>query len=140
MIETPAFSIPTAYGGATSVAFQNAFGLYLMCWFIFTVLMTICTTRSTVAFFTLFASLSLAFLFLGLARLILQNGAPHVGLNTAGGAFGLVSAIMAWWCALAGIATKENSFFTVPVGHFPWGETYKEKKAALAAKGNHHTA
>ena len=81
-----------------------------MGWFIFTFLLLICTLRSTVAFFTLFFTLDMAFLMLGLAYLLHSGGAPHTGLLRAGGAFGILSAFTAWYvsalisdtlCALA---------------------------------------
>lgn len=71
-----------------------------MGWFIFTFLLLICTLRSTVAFFTLFFTLDLAFLFLGLAYLLHSGGAdaaPHTGLLRAGGAFGIIAAFTAWY-------------------------------------------
>ena len=68
-----------------------------MGWFIFTFLLLICTLRSTVAFFTLFFTLDLAFLFLGLAYLLHSGGAPHTGLLRAGGAFGILAAFTAWY-------------------------------------------
>lgn len=68
-----------------------------MGWFIFTFLLLICTLRSTVAFFTLFFTLDMAFLFLGLAYLLHSDGAPHTGLLRAGGAFGILAAFTAWY-------------------------------------------
>jgi uncharacterized protein len=67
----------------------------------------------------------MAFLMLGCSYLVLQDGAPHVGLTRAGGAFGILAAFLAWYNALAGIADTSNSFFIVPVIHFPWSEKGK---------------
>jgi len=128
IMETPSFNVVGAYANPDD--FQHALGLYLFCWFIFTVLLTLCVTRSTIAFFSLFFFLDLAFLFLGCAQVTLTNGAPNAHLAKAGGVFGLLAAIFAWYCALAGMANVENSFFTVPIGHLPWSVTYREKRAA----------
>lgn len=90
-----------------------------------------CTLRSTVAFFTLFASLDLAFLLLGLAYLVGANqgaGAANTGLLRAGGVFGIIAAFAAWYNALAGIADSSNSFFIIPVAHFPWSDKGRERR------------
>lgn len=65
-------------------------------WFIFTFLLLMCTLRSTVAFFMLFFTLDLAFLFLGIAYLLPEGGAPMPGCLKAGGVFGLLAAFLAW--------------------------------------------
>lgn len=38
----------------------------------------------------------------------------------AGGLLAFLSAFLAWYNAFAGIADDSNSFFVVPVLHFPW--------------------
>ncbi|RDW82558.1 hypothetical protein BP6252_03670 [Coleophoma cylindrospora] len=110
-------------GGAT--ALDNALGFFLIGWFIFTTILLFCTLRSTVAFFSLFFTLDLAFLFLAIAKF--QPGSAD-GLNKAGGVFGLFAAFLAWYNALAGIADSSNSFFVIPVAHFPWSDKGREKR------------
>lgn len=39
-----------------------------------------------------------------------------------GGYFGLCTALLAWYNALAGLLNKGNSFLTIPLGQFPWAE------------------
>jgi succinate-acetate transporter protein len=116
----------TVISGQSSKALYDSLGFYLMGWFIFTFLLLICTLKSTVAFFLLFFTLDLAFLMLGCSYLVLEDGAPHTGLTRAGGAFGILAAFLAWYNALAGIADTSNSFFIVPVIHFPWSEKGKQ--------------
>lgn len=53
---------------------------------------------------------------------------PHATLVKAGGGFGIVAAFIAWWNMLAGIADRGNSFFLVPVAHFPWSEKGRQRK------------
>lgn len=67
-------------------------------WFIFTTILLICTLRSTVAFFFLFFTLDLAFLFLGVAYLHPTGamGTPNAALLKTGGAFGIIAAFTAW--------------------------------------------
>jgi len=128
------FSVPT---------FLNSFGLYLMGWFIFTFLLLICTLRSTLAFFSLFFTLDLAFLLLGIGYLNNSDGEPNSACIKAGGYFGLFAAFLAWYNALAGIADNSNSFFVIPVAHFPWSEKARERREKVdnsAARDAAHTA
>ncbi|KAL2822717.1 GPR1/FUN34/yaaH family-domain-containing protein [Aspergillus cavernicola] len=109
--------------------FYNSFGLFLMGWFIFTTVLLFCTLRSTVAFFLLFFFLDLAFLLLGIGYIQRDSaGAPNPPVIKAGGFFGLMAAFTAWYNALAGIADSSNSFFVVPVAHFPWSPTGRARR------------
>jgi len=122
------FGIADALGGGTSPAFLDSFGFFLMGWFIFTFLLLLCTLKSTVAFFSLFFTLDLAFLCLGIGYLDREHGAPRVSAIKAGGVFGLLAAFLAWYNAFAGIADSSNSFFVVPVAHFPWSDKGRERR------------
>ncbi|KAJ5602002.1 hypothetical protein N7510_011536 [Penicillium lagena] len=123
------FEIAKAYA---SEDFNNAMGLFLMAWFIFTTILVFCTLRSTLAFFLLFFFLDMTFLLLGLGYLFHQgtaaDAAPNPNLTKAGGLFGLLAAFAAWYNAFAGIADDSNSFFVVPVVHFPWSVTGKARR------------
>lgn len=101
-------------------------------WFIFTTIMLFCTLKSTVAFFLLFFFLDLTFLLLGVAYLQPVGGKPNTAVQKAGGLFGLLAAFAAWYNALAGIADTSNSFFIIPVAHFPWSATGKERRGKTA--------
>ncbi|KAK6615297.1 hypothetical protein ACHAPC_000388 [Botrytis cinerea] len=109
--------------------FNNAFGFFLMGWFIFTTILLLCTLRSTVAFFLLFFFLDLAFLCLGIGHLRASaTGVALSGAIKAGGYFGIFAAFMAWYNALAGLADDSNSFFVIPVAHFPWSVKGRERR------------
>lgn len=73
----------------------------------------------------------MAFLFLAIAYMH-ENAAhqPNPGCTKAGGAFGLAAAFLAWYNALAGIADTSNSFFIIPVAHFPWSEKARQMRRA----------
>jgi len=133
IILTPGgFDIVSSYQGAGANDFNNAFGYFLIGWFIFTTILVLCTLRSTVAFFLLFFFLDLAFLFLAIARFQASDaGVTNVKLNKAGGYFGIFAAFMAWYNALAGIADSSNSFFVIPVAHFPWSDKGRENRATM---------
>jgi len=129
IILTPGgFEIESGLAAKSEATFLNSFGLYLMGWFIFTFLLLICTLRSTVAFFSLFFTLDLAFLLLGIGYLQNDGVAPQGQCIIAGGAFGLMAAFLAWYNALAGIADSSNSFFVIPVAHFPWSDKGRERR------------
>ncbi|CBX94675.1 hypothetical protein IAQ61_009359 [Plenodomus lingam] len=132
IILTPGFEIESALIAAgvngSHAVFLNSFGLFLMGWFIFTTLLLICTLRSTVAFFSLFFTLDLAFLLLGIGYLQNDGLEPQSECIVAGGAFGLMAAFLAWYNAIAGIADSSNSFFVIPVAHFPWSDKGRERR------------
>ncbi|KAL8835198.1 MAG: hypothetical protein Q9176_007054 [Flavoplaca citrina] len=131
IILTPGgFSIEDIYVEEQSeAAYYDAFGYFLMGWFIFTTILLLVTLRSTVAFFTLFFTLDLAFLFLGIGYLQrTAQDSPNPPLIKTGGFFGLLAAFTAWYNALAGLADDSNSFFIVPVLHFPWSSKGKEMR------------
>jgi hypothetical protein len=134
IILTPGgFDIVANYSGTGTNTndFNNAFGYFFMGWFIFTTVLLLCTLRSTLAFFMLFFTLDLAFLFLGISRLIASDaGVPDLPTQKAGGYFGIFAAFLAWYNALAGIADDSNSFFVIPVLHFPWSVKGRERAAA----------
>jgi len=125
------FGIVTALGGAVSSNFLDSMGFFLMGWFIFTTILLFCTLRSTVMFFLLFFWLDMAFLLLGVGYLEHSGGKPHGGCIKAGGFFGLLAAFWAWYNAFAGIADSTNSFFVVPVLHFPWSDKGRERRAKV---------
>lgn len=129
IILTPGgFQIESGLASISEATFLNSFGLYLMGWAIFTFLLLICTLRSTVAFFSLFFTLDLAFFMLGIGYLQHDGAHPQGGCIVAGGAFGLMAAFLAWYNALAGIADSSNSFFVIPVAHFPWSDKGRERR------------
>lgn len=122
------FEIGKELGGLTATEFNHSMGLFLLGWFIFTTIMLFCTLKSTVAFFCLFFFLDLTFLLLGIAYLQGGGSAPDPKIQKAGGLFGLLAAFAAWYNALAGIADTSNSFFIIPVAHFPWSPTGRSRR------------
>lgn len=70
----------------------------------------------------------MAFLLLGVGYLQHTAAGPNPSLIKAGGYFGLFAAFLAWYNALAGIADTGNSFFIIPVAHFPWSAKGREMR------------
>jgi succinate-acetate transporter protein len=123
----PFFDVAGAYTSTTMLF--NALGHYLICtthlnlcsnplagWFMFTLFMTVATLRSSFALFGLFFTLTMAFMFLAIGY---YKGADENFLK-AGGWFGLITAMFAWYNAMAAIWNRDNSFIVLPVGQFPW--------------------
>jgi len=135
IILTPGgFQIVQDLTEVTGAPFYDSFGFFLMGWFIFTTILLIATLRSTVAFFLLFFTLDIAFLLLGCAHLVRgSDGTPNTSTLKAGGFFGLLAAFLAWYNALAGILDDSNSFFVIPVAHFPWSEKGRQRRNGVSA-------
>ncbi|KAG5980224.1 hypothetical protein E4U55_004270 [Claviceps digitariae] len=126
---TPTWGITSATGPYEGHV-SSPLGFFLTGWFIFTTLLLLCTLRSTVMFFSLFFTLDLAFLFLTCEQYAndMGNATAAVALQKTGGVFGFMAAFLAWYCALAGIQDSSNSFFQVPVFHFPWSDKGREDR------------
>ncbi|KAK5163922.1 Accumulation of DYads [Saxophila tyrrhenica] len=135
IILTPGgFGIEDSYGPEANGNFYAAFGLYIFAWMIFTFLLWLLTLKSTVAFCTLFGSVWISFLCLGTAYLDAQNdpaGAPNVTLTRVGGGFGIAAGFIAWYNMLAGLADGSNTFFVIPVVHFPWSEKGRKDRGKI---------
>ena len=121
--------------GATSFAsdpamFYNSLGHYLIGswpqifsplisgWGIFAALLTVSTLRSSVVFFALFSTVTIAFILLAIGYYLQEN----VNFIKAGGYLGLLVSFLAWYNAFAGVWNKGNSWITLPLGQFPWAE------------------
>lgn len=127
LLQTPTWNVLGAegpYEGDTG----SVMGFFLTGWWIFTTILLVCTLRSTVAFFSLFFFLDICFLLLATENYAhdLGNHVAQANLQKAAGFFGFLAAFMAWYNALAGLMDGHNSFFKVPVFHFPWSETGHE--------------
>jgi succinate-acetate transporter protein len=80
-------------------------------WGVITFIFLLGTLRSSVSLF-------LVFFFLDITFWVLAAGhyTEHVTVTKAGGGLGVVTAFLAFYTALAGILTKETSYFLLPVG------------------------
>jgi uncharacterized protein len=112
VILTPAFGIAAAY--PKSADLHTALGYFLLGWAIFTGLMFLGALRTNLALMGVFAFLFLTFLSLAIAEL---GGGSTFG--NLGGWLGLITAIIAWYTALAGVLAAGKSAFQLPT--FPMG-------------------
>jgi uncharacterized protein len=107
-----AFGFLAPYAGGPPQDIRDCIGIYLMAWGIFSLLMCIAAHRTTLVLFVLFFTVFLTFLFLAVAEF--RGGDLFV--QRAGGIWGIIAATIAWYAAYAGLLTKKNSLFTLPVG------------------------
>jgi len=91
---------------------SNALGIFLITWFIFTVLLMFGTIRRNIAFNVLLVFLALAFLLLACGE-----WSAKTTVTKAGGVFGLMAAIVAYYCAVSELIIREESYFMVPLGN-----------------------
>ncbi|EIW75832.1 Gpr1 family protein [Coniophora puteana RWD-64-598 SS2] len=108
----PGSGISVAY--TSKDEFDQAVGIYLMTWFIVTSLLLIAALRRNFGFIFLFFTLDLAFLFLAIGSF---NGS--VTVTKAGGGFGIIAALAAYYCGLSELLTPAESWFGLPLGGIP---------------------
>lgn len=84
--------------------------------------------------FLLFFFLDMNYLLLGIAHILCDtHGGVMPSLQKAGGFFGLLAALAAWYNAFAGVFDASNGFFRIPVGHFPWSPAAQVHRAKVKA-------
>ncbi|CAG8729710.1 1404_t:CDS:2, partial [Funneliformis caledonium] len=108
------FGIKAAYADADKLALTHAVGIYLIGWTIFTFLLFLATFRSNGGIMALFFFLTLTFLLLTLGKFVNEDQPFPNGFTRAGGIFGIITALIAWYNALAGLLTPDSSYFTLP--------------------------
>jgi len=92
---------------------DNALGIYLMTWFVITLLLLIVTLRKNIAFIVLFCMVDITFLILAISKFATSEVGGKVG-----GIAGLLTAVIAYYVALAELlAVEKNPLFTLPLGH-----------------------
>lgn len=113
-----AFGFLDGYTGHEgTVALHNDLGIYLLAWAMFSLFMSIAAHRTTLALMTLFFLVFLTFLMLSIHQFIAMWDEEKALLcQEAGGCFGVMAAVLAWYCAYAALLTNKTSFFTMPVG------------------------
>jgi succinate-acetate transporter protein len=99
----------------------TAVGVFTLGWTIFTGMMFLGTLRSNLALIAVFGVLFLTFLALTIGFLNAPGSAGSIGLTwlQIGGWLGIITALLAWYTALAGVLASSRSAFQLPV--FPIG-------------------
>jgi len=84
-------------------------GVFLLAWTIFTLYMTVVSSRISGVLFVLFAVLSLTFVFLTIGEL-----GSSAGMTKVGGWLGLVTALVAWYASFAGLLNGTAKRIVLP--------------------------
>ncbi|MCO5601590.1 hypothetical protein L7F22_055713 [Adiantum nelumboides] len=121
----PSFGVGTAYAAAQTPdsVLLHASAIFLLAWTIFTFLMFLASLRTTIALALLFLFLTITFALLTAAEFgsrTLGDFGHFTNTHQAAGFFGIATAALAWYSALAGLLTSQpRPLFTLPVGRFP---------------------
>ncbi|KAF9445831.1 FUN34 transmembrane protein [Macrolepiota fuliginosa MF-IS2] len=92
--------------------FNQAIGLYLMVWFMITLMFIPPVLKKNIAFVVLLSCLSLALLMLSIGAF---NGMPSV--NKAGGVFGVITGLVAFYIGVAQmLAAERTAIIHLPLG------------------------
>ncbi|KAJ7171240.1 Gpr1 family protein [Mycena filopes] len=93
---------------------HSALGIFLFAWFIVTVLLFIASLRKSIGFMALFGFLAITFALLGAGEFT-----GKVPVTTAGGAFGIITALIAYYIGLSDLLAAERAAaFGLPIGSF----------------------
>ncbi|KAG8908956.1 PAB-dependent poly(A)-specific ribonuclease subunit 3 [Tulasnella sp. 403] len=109
LIFIPDSGIQEAYAGKED-QFHSALGIYLITWFVFTFIMFLATHKASVALASVFFFLFITFILLAAGEFT-----GKLNVHKAGGAFGIVTAMCAYYAGAAGLYTVETSYISLPV-------------------------
>ncbi|EPQ61350.1 hypothetical protein GLOTRDRAFT_69736 [Gloeophyllum trabeum ATCC 11539] len=109
----PATGIASAYGD-DKTELDNAIGIYLIAWFMFTFLMLLGALRKSWAMIILLSCLTITFILLAAA-----NFTASLSTQKAGGVMGAITAFVAYYMALAEMLTRRDAYFMLPLGEVP---------------------
>eukprot|EP01039_Chlorochromonas_danica_P006038 gene6038-6651_t len=107
-----AFGFMTGYAYADAQVKNDALGIFLLSWSIFSFLWMIAMHRTTLALMFLLWLVGMTTLLLAIGE-FKEN---DLYLKRAGGIFGIIGAGAAWYGAMATYMTKKNSFIVLPLG------------------------
>lgn len=116
---TPLFGIQAAYEGHED-QFNNAMGFFMLSYAMWSFFLLMLVLKSTLTFV-------LIFFFLGLTYLLAAIGllASNLGVARSSGIVGIITAVIAFYSAFAGVATPFNSYFvpsSVPLPEIKFGK------------------
>ncbi|KAJ3781495.1 FUN34 transmembrane protein [Lentinula aff. detonsa] len=115
----PGSGISDAYADVASQE-PNAIGIFLMTWMTVTFLLFIASLRKNIGFIALFFFLTLTFMCLGAGNFVVASS-PHAsaGLIKAGGALGIITALIAYYVGLSELLASERAAVVgLPIGVF----------------------
>lgn len=93
----------------------QALGVFLLGWTIFTLLLFLGALRSNLALMGVLFVLFLTFLALTIGWLVIAGGSNGITWIRIGGWLGIITALLAWYTAMAGLLAAGKSMFQLPV-------------------------
>jgi succinate-acetate transporter protein len=90
---------------------NNAVGLFLLLWGVFTLYMTVAAVRVSKAVLAVFVALTVTFVVLAIGAF-----AAQADVTKAGGWLGLLTGLVAWYASFAGVAASTWGRAVVPTG------------------------
>ncbi|KAK0384476.1 hypothetical protein NLU13_8562 [Sarocladium strictum] len=129
----PNSGVVAAYGN-DGRALSVHLGIFLIAWFLVTVLFLVAALRTNVAIILVFSFLSLAFLFLACAEFVRATH-PTTGLrlNRAGGAFAIIDALCAFYAGFSGVMTEDTTWVKFPLGELDYRTPIKKHRSHEAS-------
>jgi uncharacterized protein len=110
------FLVTVGLKGVPLKEVHSVLGLYLYTWTIFTALMFFAALRTTAAVATVFLLLTITFLFLAIGNSALAGTLSTInGTIKVGGYLGLLTAIAAWYTAIASVLSATFGRTVLPV-------------------------
>ncbi|KAI6121154.1 Gpr1 family protein [Pisolithus sp. B1] len=100
VILIPGFGVASAY--SSTEEFEQAIGIYLVTWFVLTVMLLIGALRRNIGFIALLFFLAITFLLLGIGA-----WTSKAAISKAGGGFGILTAWIAYYCGLSELLVKD---------------------------------
>ncbi|KAF9195370.1 hypothetical protein BGZ51_000085 [Haplosporangium sp. Z 767] len=110
----PNMGIKESYDNMPPEAYQNATGIFMLVWALLALILTVGTTKSTIATITMFVFLDLHLLFF--AGNEFGHHSPGGYAKRIGSVFGILSALMAFYNGAAALWLPSNSHILLPVG------------------------
>lgn len=103
------FATYTEKDGSLDSSLGAALGIYLIAWGFFTFILLLASLRINGATVLLFFLLTVTFVILGIGNFLGSAGATKTG-----GAFGLATAMVAWYIAAAGLFEDADTYMRLP--------------------------
>jgi len=109
----PSSGVLAAYAD-DEAGLHNALGIYLMTWMVVTAIFLIAALRRNIAFIALLTFLTITFAILAVAEFTGKST-----MAKAGGALGVITALIAFYCSLSELLIREESYVMLPLGVLP---------------------
>ncbi|KAF9463689.1 GPR1/FUN34/yaaH family-domain-containing protein [Collybia nuda] len=107
----PGSGIINAFAGRED-EFHDAVGMYLMVWFMVSFMFMLTVMRKNVAFTSLLFFLALAYLMLAISE-----WTGNIKVTRAGGGFGIIAGLIAYYIAVSEmLAAEKSAFIRLPLG------------------------